>query len=389
MNKINKLSILSLFFAFFTPVLLVVLSLNSEPSTSSCGEEDIFSWIALIFILSPFIALILGFIVFIKRKSANKYFSFLSKIAIFIALIECFFVAMTLSWGSVGPRSRDSGRISDISQISIAMEMYKDDNDGKFLQSEKIPSSIGGYLDVTPKDPCSNSKYYYHWISNINDSQKYCVWACLEGGNFFAASHKGVKKLDKAPTDLNCGEEVIEKKEVKDETADWKIYENPSMSFSIKYNPAEWVWKKYEFPEEDSFANPVLASKALGMQLDYKESYCFIQFIKSTPYNINTGEVPTFEKLIKDNKEGVEKVIEKVIKENININISKEVTEKNIKVDGISAIELSYIVSTKVHRIFIPLSEEGETFQIGYYGYATSNCEDIFYQMLSTFKFLK
>jgi len=163
-----------------------------------------------------------------------------------------------------------------------------------------------------------------------------------------------------------------------DEFANWETYENSSMIFSIKYNPIEWEWKKYQFPEKEFSANPTLGEKALAMELDNKNSSCVVMFIKSTPFNRDTGKVLAFKDLVQSEKEGVIQ------------NFTKEITEEKIILNEVSAVELSYIaVGRQMHRIFTPLSGN-ETFQIGYYGNTNNyDCESKFYQMLSAFKFIQ
>ena len=97
----------------------------------------------------------------------------------------------------------DYRRESDIRQVSLAMEMYYD-QEMKYLQSKTLPVAIGSYLDPVPQDPGNGPCSSYQWISNMSDSQQYCAWACLRDGKFFVASEKGTKKSDKAPTSLYC-----------------------------------------------------------------------------------------------------------------------------------------------------------------------------------------
>jgi len=97
----------------------------------------------------------------------------------------------------------DMRRQSDIRQISLAMEMYYD-REMKYFQSSVSPAAIGSYLDPFPSDPGNGPCSSYKWISNMSDSQQYCAWACLKTGKFFAASEKGTKELEKAPTNLYC-----------------------------------------------------------------------------------------------------------------------------------------------------------------------------------------
>lgn len=101
-------------------------------------------------------------------------------------------------------RARDARRQADLRQIQTATEIYYSE-EWKYLQSKTMPAAIGTYLPSPLVDPgngpCPGS---YQWISNVKDSQKYCIYACLENGKFFAVSHKGSKELDRAPTNLDC-----------------------------------------------------------------------------------------------------------------------------------------------------------------------------------------
>jgi hypothetical protein len=101
------------------------------------------------------------------------------------------------------PIAEDIERKIDIVSISSVMEMYYI-NKGNYFQSKDLPASIGSYLNPVPQDSGDGPCPSYQWISNINDSQKYCVWACLTDGKFYVASQKGVTSTDKAPADLNC-----------------------------------------------------------------------------------------------------------------------------------------------------------------------------------------
>jgi hypothetical protein len=118
----------------------------------------------------------------------------------------CFASIIILSMPSTCCRAHDARRQSDITQINLAMKMYYDANNNQYLQSETLPKSIGNILNPFPKEqsggPCSS----YQWISNMNDSQRFCVWACLkdEDGKFIVSSQKGVTTTDKAPNNLDC-----------------------------------------------------------------------------------------------------------------------------------------------------------------------------------------
>jgi len=146
-----------------------------------------------------------------------KFFSILSKgeklsrnKKILVAILSVTLIVIIIFGGFLGAstyenstrsKARDARRKSDLRQISLAMEMYRDEHE-KYLQSEVMPISIDDYLNPVPTDPYDNSPY--HWISNMSDSQKYCVWTPLENGKFFAASYKGTREIDSAPNNLDC-----------------------------------------------------------------------------------------------------------------------------------------------------------------------------------------
>jgi hypothetical protein len=151
-------------------------------------------------------------------KAAKKLLIFGIVWAIFwiIIYILLLFLTMTLALGKARGTARDAKRMADIRSIQNALEMEYN------LEKEEYPLiSVDAYGRLTisqigvyslPKDPgggkvlnCNDKKDTpYHAISNSMDRKKYCIWACLENGKFFAASPKGTKTLDRPPTDLNC-----------------------------------------------------------------------------------------------------------------------------------------------------------------------------------------
>lgn len=101
-------------------------------------------------------------------------------------------------------KSRDSKRIADMSYFSNGMRLYYDDHGNNYLISNSIPTKIEGYIEVIDKDPGNGPCENYKWISNVNNPQKYCAWACLEERGYYAVSHKGSKKLVSPPQTLEC-----------------------------------------------------------------------------------------------------------------------------------------------------------------------------------------
>jgi len=102
-------------------------------------------------------------------------------------------------------QTRDAKRMADMRQIRDLMEFYRSIQ-GQYLSSKTMPTSIKMDSSVVPisQDPGSGPCLYYQWISNIKNPQKFCVFACLENGKFYAVSHKGAKELEEEPKILDC-----------------------------------------------------------------------------------------------------------------------------------------------------------------------------------------
>ena len=141
---------------------------------------------------------------FAKKKGFT-----LIELLVVIAIIGILASIVLVSLGGARSKARDARRQSDIRQISIAMEMYYDDNDSAYLTSATMPTVIGTYLNPLPLDPGSGTPAY-GWIDNsatgCNDDQHYCTYATLETDpvTYFAASAKGTKDLAAAPTTCGC-----------------------------------------------------------------------------------------------------------------------------------------------------------------------------------------
>jgi len=144
----------------------------------------------------------------------NKGFT-LIELLVVIAIIGILASIVLVSLGSAREKARDAKRQSDIRQISLAMEMYY--NDGQaYVATGTSPGSISSYLNPVPTDPgggsdagCNDSSgTAYQWVDNSSASSQYCMWACLENGNFFVASEEGTKEQSTEPTGL--GDDCIQ-----------------------------------------------------------------------------------------------------------------------------------------------------------------------------------
>lgn len=109
-----------------------------------------------------------------------------------------------------GERQRDARRKADIRQIVTALDMFYVDIEAyaQIGGTATMPSSIGesligeSIMAEVSKDPVSGENYI--WIDNTKDSSKFCIYAKLEQGGYYAGSEKGTKILDFPPKDLSC-----------------------------------------------------------------------------------------------------------------------------------------------------------------------------------------
>ena len=143
-----------------------------------------------------------------KRKSGFT----LIELLVVVTIIGIIATITLISLQSVRMKARDSRRGSDIRQLMLALELSYDDHleypeKGVIGVVAKPPAAVAPYLDETPEDPGNTilacQPEGYRWWGNAGQSQKYCLWACLEVGTFFAASPKGTKILSNSPSGLN------------------------------------------------------------------------------------------------------------------------------------------------------------------------------------------
>ncbi|MFC1663734.1 type II secretion system protein [Patescibacteria group bacterium] len=140
----------------------------------------------------------------------------LIELLVVIAIIGILASIVLVSLSGARAKARDVRRMSDIRQISTAMEMDYSDNEA-YTQSAAMPTAIGSYLDSVPLDPGAGTPAY-NWVDNsatgCDDGQRFCTYTTLEnaggcsGGTpvrFFAASHKGTKEIcDVASPTWDC-----------------------------------------------------------------------------------------------------------------------------------------------------------------------------------------
>ena len=143
----------------------------------------------------------------------NRGFT-LIELLVVIAIIGILSSTILVSLGSARAKARDARRQSDMHQISLGMELDYSDEErfSQFTPAEwesiaKIDRDRGRYLDPVPLDPSGGA---YTWIDNSPGAttgcsdQLYCVYGDLEEGGYVAASEKGSREIDSAPTECSC-----------------------------------------------------------------------------------------------------------------------------------------------------------------------------------------
>jgi hypothetical protein len=115
-----------------------------------------------------------------------------------------------INW--IQSQKRDEKRKKDLELIKEGLDIYYN-----FYKSYPVSREIPEIKIKTdekeecffencqkPKDPGQGPCSDYQWIPNLKNPQKFCAFACLENGKFFAVSHKGIQELEEAPKTLDC-----------------------------------------------------------------------------------------------------------------------------------------------------------------------------------------
>lgn len=137
----------------------------------------------------------------------NKKGFTLIELLVVISIIAVLSTSVMTTLNSARTSGRDSVRVSDIQQLSLAMELnrniYTDDYQ---TISNTTPQAVGSDLPEVPENNLENSGVY-GWIDNTSDPDIYCAWAVLEentfGGTYYVSTPRGAGYMDDEPTDFD------------------------------------------------------------------------------------------------------------------------------------------------------------------------------------------
>tara|TARA_Y100000310_G_C20557120_1_gene751125 strand:- start:229 stop:618 length:390 start_codon:yes stop_codon:yes gene_type:complete len=88
----------------------------------------------------------------------NKGFTLVELIVV-ITIIMLVTAVGVISFTGINKRSRDSRRLSDLKKVSIALEIYRQEN-GSYPDDGDLDDLESDYIDAIPTDPKSFSYYY-------------------------------------------------------------------------------------------------------------------------------------------------------------------------------------------------------------------------------------
>jgi type II secretion system protein G len=132
----------------------------------------------------------------ISRKNSRAGFT-LIELLVVIAIIGLLASIVLASLNGARRKSRDARRIADLKQIQNALELYSNDNNGKYPSSAStvavggqaagtaLAGLVSGFIAAIPGDPLGGTNVYlYKSIpvgSVTNNATGYCIGASIEG----------------------------------------------------------------------------------------------------------------------------------------------------------------------------------------------------------------
>ncbi len=133
-------------------------------------------------------------------KSSRKGFT-LIELLVVIAIIGLLSSVVLSSLNTARSKGRDARRISDVKQIQLALELYADQNLGRYPQT--LCTGTTGciaptYISTLPTDPSTGANYAYAALGSLTACTGYHIGTALElnnpvlGGDADAVSTTGI-----------------------------------------------------------------------------------------------------------------------------------------------------------------------------------------------------
>ncbi|MDZ7726232.1 MAG: prepilin-type N-terminal cleavage/methylation domain-containing protein [Candidatus Campbellbacteria bacterium] len=106
-----------------------------------------------------------------NNLSSSRGFT-LAELLVVIAIISVLSAIVLVNVGPARQDARDAQRQTDISQISIALKLYREHNgsypnyDGEIDSSSTVYSALENFMEEVPTDPLNDPEHYYYYNSN-------------------------------------------------------------------------------------------------------------------------------------------------------------------------------------------------------------------------------
>ncbi|MDP2647892.1 MAG: type II secretion system protein [Candidatus Yanofskybacteria bacterium] len=114
-----------------------------------------------------------------RRFNLSRGFT-LVELLVVIGIIGVLATLVLVQLGGARARARDAKRISDVSQLRSAVELYGEDHQNTY-PTAMSDAMLGSYMSngVVPRDPVTQAVYGYAYTPAVSPT-RYHVWAELE-----------------------------------------------------------------------------------------------------------------------------------------------------------------------------------------------------------------
>jgi len=338
--KINKFLILSIIFI----AIAVCISILDDFFRDFLDD----SIIVLVFYIFGIGGIILDIIALRHHKRESNKFSIYSvSLVILIVVTTLFLIVMPPCQCGSRPKARDARIQSDMYQLRLIAEDYYENNNS-YTGFEKDP------IAIKIRDDIIEMKGTNLIISISPDGKQYCAEVLLNKEGWFCVDDTSTaKEYNGNP---KCSSDYFS---CENETADWQIYRNEEYGFEIKY-PADFM------PHQ-------LSSSGILFRVGFWDKNCSME-CGSVEISIRAEEGKTFQQI----KEEAES--------NYSLLFSKNIGLEETTVDGKQA----YIQPGYEFRLGgFTVVDEKYIYDISRWYSEKDVPEELFNQMLSTFRFLE